>query len=319
MEYRTLIVRRAALRMMLCAVSLFVCARAAASAQTSELREKDVRRAEKVLEKLLQLNEAAAGEDGAELRSVARKLYPGLFAAVAEMQPSDLKTDIDTAVYLYEAAARGRAGESEVDCEGERPDVYRPLCLGLEEGTTRRLLAAKARLHTRWAEAVVKSYRGATDAETARLVSEMKAARANELDLAARVALELRSLEGAEHLERDDATKVSADKLSAEFDDALARAGALLYWMPRSPVYYQLSAAWRGYKDGLFWYQKVQSSKSMVVSAANGFQSDPLRDLRLDAQQVGHTAAANWRTAAKYTRLAEQGLRPAVAATPDKK
>lgn len=321
--------RSTALRLLLCAFCLCGSARATlgqgAGAETFAPQEKDVRRAEKVLDKLRPLVEAAALDDDAELRRLARKLYPGLFATVAEMRPSDLKTDLDTVVYLYEALSRARADEVEqaADCERERPDVYRPLCRGLAGGPRRRLLAAKARLHARWAEAVVKSHRGAGDAEAARLVSEMRAARANDLRIAARVARELKSLEGAvepatsyaDYLERGDAAKVSFERLDAEFADALSRAGALLGWLPRSPVRYQLSAAWRSYRDGLFWYQKVKAAGRKVVSAAAaGFEHDPLRELRLDASQVGYTAAANWRAAAKYTRLAESSLPPAAVA-----
>ena len=311
---------------MLCVVCMCGAARSAcgqgAGAETFAPHEKDVRRAEKILERLRPLGEAAAIDDDAELGRLARKLYPGLFVAVAEMRPSDLKTDLDTAVYLYETVSRARAGEGEqtADCERERPDVYRPLCDGPAGGSKRRLLAAKARLHARWAEAVVKTHRGAGDEEAALLVSEMKAARANDLRIAAHVARELKTLEGtvepassyADYLERGDAAKVSFERLEAEFADVLSRAGALLGWLPRSPAHYQLTAAWRSYKDGLFWYEKVKGSGRKVVSAAAaGFERDPLQELRLDASQVGYTAAANWRTAAKYTRLAESSLPPA--------
>jgi hypothetical protein len=52
---------------------------------------------------------------------------------------------------------------------------------------------------------------------------------------------------------------------------------------------------------------KLRQSKSLVVSA-NNFQPDPLKDLRLDAKQVTAAATANWMSAMKYTRLAEQSL-----------
>jgi hypothetical protein len=284
-----------------------------------ELRERDVRRAEKVLEKLRLLDEAAESrEGGGDFRGLARKFYPGLFVAVADLRPSDLKTDLDTAVFLYEALGRARsaAGESAADCEGERPGLYLPLCRGLRGGTVRQLLLAKARLHARWAEAVVKTQRGAGDGETARLVSEMKAARALDLRIAARVSEELKSLEGmvslsptyADYQEQRAGPKVSFEKLDAGFADALGRAGVLLGWMPRSPAYYYLARACRSYADGLFWYRKVHGSRKKVVSAAAGFERDPLEDLRLDADHVGYAAVSNWKTAARYTRLAEHSL-----------
>lgn len=286
---------------------------------TRTLREKDVRRAEKVLEKLRLLGEAAAAREGASaLRGLTRQLYPGLFVTVAEMRPSDLKTDLDTAAFLYAEAGRtwAAAGDTPADCERERPDLYLPLCLTLDGRTARELLLAKARLHARWAAAVVRKYGGAVDAETSRLLSEMKGARAHDALIAARVVEALKSLEGmvntpatyGDYLERPAAAKVSFERLDAGFADALGRAGVLLGWMPRGPAYYQLSGARRSYRDGLYWYGKVHASRTMVVSAAAGFTRDPLKDLRLDAGQVGHAVVANWKTAAKYTRLAEQSL-----------
>jgi hypothetical protein len=112
----------------------------------------------------------------------------------------------------------------------------------------------------------------------------------------------------ADYQEQRTAAKVSFEKLDAEFADALGRAGVLLGWMPRSPTYYHLSRARRSYVDGLFWYRKVHASRKMTVSAAAGFERDPLEDLRLDAGHVGYTVVVNWKTAAKYTRLAEQSL-----------
>lgn len=312
----------AAARALLCLVCLFGGALAsrgqtAAAVERPVLREKDVQRAEKVAEKLRRLGEAAQ-ENEAGFRGLARKLYPGLLITISDMRPSDLKTDLGTAAFLYEDAGRAwsSAGSTAVDCERERPDLYRPLCLSLGDGTARRLLLAKARLHLRWADAVIKTYRGEGDAETRRLLSEMNAAREQDLLIAARVSEALKSLEGiittsptyADYLERRVLTKVSFEKLDAEFADALGRAGVLLGWLPRSHSYYCLTSAWRSYRDGLFWYRKVHGSGKMVVSAAAGFERDPLKESRLDAGQVGYTVAVNWRKAAKYTRLAEQSV-----------
>ncbi len=315
--------RATAVRSLLYAVCLFGCAQMSrvqtTAAERPALREGDVRKAEKVLAKLRLLADAAAAQGGeAGFRRLARKFYPGLFVTVADMRPGDLQTDLATAAFLYEDAVRAWSprGNSAADCEGERPDVYRPLCLGLGGGTKRRLLLAKAQLHARWAEAVVKAYRGEGDAETSRLLAEMKAARAQDALIAARVSEALKSLEGmvntpsnyADYLEHRGVARVSFERLDAEFADALGRAGALLGWMPRSPVYYCLSSAWRSYRDGLSWYRKVHGSGKMVVSAAAGFERDPLTELRLGAEQVGYTVVVNWKQAAKYTRLAEQSL-----------
>lgn len=286
-------------------------------AATPSLREKDVRRAEKVLAQLRLLDEAAARDDGEALRARSAKLYPGLFVAVADMRESDLKTDLDTAVYLYERVVRTwlAAGSASSDCAGERPDIYLPLCLDQRGRTARGLLLAKARLHARWAEAVVKTFGGRGDADTSGALSEMKAARENDLLIAARIVGALKTLEEvvnvpathAEYQERGTASAVSFHKLEADCSDALDVARALLSWLPRSPTFYRLSNARRGYSDGLFWHRKVYQSKKLSVSA-NAFAPDPLQALRLDANQVGYAVVVNWKSALKHTRLAEQSL-----------
>lgn len=316
---------RSATRAALCAAGLIgfalnvLAAGAPGTAATPALREKDVRRAEKVVAKLGLLDGAAAsGEDAKAYHALAAKLYPGLFVTVADMRESDLKTDLDTAVFLYAKVGRTwfAAGASKADCERERRDIYLPLCLDLRGGTARQLLLSKARLHARWAEAVVKNYRGEGDAETPRvLVAAMKAARENDLMVAARVVETLKPLERlvnayptyADYQEGRAASKVSFDRLDGEFADALNIASLLLASMPRSPAFYLLTNARDSYRDGLFWYRKVHQSRKLTVSAS-AFERDPLRDLRLNADQVGYTVVVNWRTAVKYTRLAEHSL-----------
>lgn len=282
------------------------------------LREKDVRRAEKIVAKLRLLDEAAAARDGArEFRGLAAKFYPGLFMSVADMRRSDLKTDLDTAVFLYAEVGRVwfTAGNSPADCGRQRRDIYLPLCLELRGGTTRQLLLSKARLHTRWAAAVVKNYRGEPDAETLRSLAAMRAARDGDSLIAARAVEALKALERlvnavptyADRGGQRASSGAGFDYPEGEFGDALQCAGALIHSLPRGPAYYSLSNAWRSFKDGQFWHRKVYQSKKLVVSA-NGFERDSLEDLRLDAAQVSHTVSANWEAAIRYTRLAEQSL-----------
>jgi hypothetical protein len=297
----------------------FACRAAAASvsADAAEIHDADARRAEKVLSKLRLLHEAAEADDAAAYRALTSKLYPGLFITVAEMRPSDLSTDLSTAVFLADNLGRTwfEAGGDVADCQSERPDIYAPLCAALRGGTVRQMLLAKSRLHARWAEAVLRSYRGEADAETARTLAEMNAARANDALIAARVVETLRPLEGlrqpskadANRGQRFDASALSSDNPAEEFAEALRNAGALLAWMPRSPTFFQLSNARQAYADGLWWQSKARQSKSLVISA-NNFQPDPLKDLRLNAEQVTAAATANWVSALKHTRLAEQSI-----------
>jgi hypothetical protein len=297
----------------------FTCRAAVASvsADATAIQNGDARRAEKILAKLRLLHEAAEADDAHAYRALTSKLYPGLFITVAEMRPSDLSTDLSTAVFLAESLGRTwfAAGADVADCRSERPDIYAPLCAALRGGTVRQMLLAKSRLHAHWAEAVLRNYRGEADAETARALAEMNAARANDALIAARVVEALRPLEGllqppksdANRGQRFNASALSSDNPDAEFAEALRDAGALLAWMPRSQTFYQLSNARQAYADGLWWQSKARQSKSLVISA-NNFQPDPLKDLRLNAKQVIASATANWMSAVKHTRLAEQSL-----------
>ena len=129
----------------------------------------------------------------------------------------------------------------------------------------------------------------------------MNAARANDALIAERVVEALRPLEslaqtgegGGERRARFKATSASTDNTDKEFTEALREAGVLLGWMPRSPIFYQLSAAREAYADGLWWRSKARQSKRLTISA-NNFQPDPLEAMRLNAEQVSAAAASNW-------------------------
>jgi len=289
---------------------------ASVSADANAINEADARKAEKVLAKLRLLHDAAEAEDANAFRALASKLYPGLFRTVAELRPSDLSTDLSTAVFLADELGRKwfGAGAATADCGSERPDIYAPLCAALHGGTVRQVLLAKSRLHARWAEAVLRSHKGEADTETLRALMEMKTARANDALIAARIVEALRPLErlarsgeDGERRARFEASPKSSNNAGALSEEALREASALLAWMPRSPVFYQLSNAREAYADGLWWHGRARQAKSLLVNA-NNFQPDPLEALRLNATQVSVAAEANLMSAAKRVRLVEQTL-----------
>jgi hypothetical protein len=279
----------------------FACRGADAAARAGEqvVSDGDVRKAEKMLAKLRLLHEAADAGDTDAYHRLAAQMYPDLFVKAAGLRPGDLSTDLSTAVFLAEQLGRtwGAAGAATAVCQSERPDIYRPLCLGLRDDTVRGLLLAKSRLHARWAAAVVRSHKGDANEETARALREMAAARANDILIAARVVETLRPLEG---MSRDSAA-------DGECAEALRVAGWLLEWMPRGQTYYRLSGAQQAYADGLSWQRKVSQSKRLVVSVKS-FAPDPLKVLDLDAGQAGAAAAANRKAAARLTRLTALSL-----------
>ncbi|HEX7314711.1 MAG TPA: hypothetical protein VF297_12370 [Pyrinomonadaceae bacterium] len=277
-------------------VLAFACRDAAATTGKQDIGDGDARQAERILEKLRLLHEAADTGDAGAYRKLVSKFYPDLFVKVAELRAGDLSTDVSTAVFLAEQLGRTwPASGVAADCRGERPDIYQPLCGGLRDGTARELLLAKSRLHARWAEALLRDRRGEANAETVHALTEMTAARANDKLLAALVIKTLRPLEAL------------TSNSDVEFAEALREAETLLAWMPRSPTFYQLLSAREAYRDGRWWHDKARGAKSLVVSARN-FAPDPLEAMRLNAEQVSAAATANWLSAAKHTRLAEQSL-----------
>lgn len=287
---------------------------AAPPAGTQAINDADVQKAEKVLAKLRLLYDAAAADDAAAYRRLASKFYPDLFVKVAELRPCDLSTDLSTAVFLAEQLGRtwSAAGETVADCPGARPDIYQPLCRVLRGGTVRQLLLAKSRLHARWAEAVLRESRGEADAETARALAEVRAARANDRLIAALVLKALSTLEGLPPTSSPSPARLGGlDEPNAQVTEVLSEVDTLLAWMPRGPTFYHLLNARDAYRDGLWWHDRARRAKGLVISAKS-FAPDPLRELRLDAEQVSATARANWQSAAKHTSLAQQLLsRPA--------
>lgn len=290
--------------------------RDAAAAGERTLSDGDVRKAEKVLTKLRLLYEAADADDAVAYRKLASKLYPDLFVKAAELRTGDLSIDISTAVFLAEQLGRtwSAAGATPADCRDERPDIYQPLCLDLHNGTVRELLLAKSRLHARWAEAMLRESRGEADAETVRALAEVRAARENDQLIAAHIVETLRLLEATPRpseadgiRKRFDAPASRAGLADGDFAKALRGAGSLLTWLPRSPTFNHLLGARDAYRDGLWWQDKARQTKSLVISAKS-FAPDPLKDLRLNSEQVSATAQANWKLASRHTRLAEQYL-----------
>jgi hypothetical protein len=169
-------------------VCLFVSAGRAAHAapRYQALGGKDLKKAESILSKLRRLEETTASGDSDSFDRAAGRLYPGIFAKVSGLRDGDLKTDLATAVSLYESAFRIRreGGGPPPDCSRELRDSYSRLCRETPGGDPVRLLRAKARLHASWAEMELRYARGDRDAETLDAMSLIRAERGTDLALA---------------------------------------------------------------------------------------------------------------------------------------
>jgi hypothetical protein len=307
-------------------VCLFInCAQARAAGPASVERaaapSAEARRAERLIAKLRQIERA--GDDFDAFREAFERLYPGLFDEAAGLREGELKTDLSSAVFLYEAAYRlWRAGDARrAACQDEPRDLYRSLCLAQGGPTRAQLLRAKARLHTRWAEAVVVHAAGRRDAATLDALDAMRRERALDTALAARAVGALRSLgvfvraypSLADFEEGGTLADVSVEEFSARAREAFGTIDHALAALPRGPVRQSIQNARNSYRDGLFWWRKSAPRRAHTVRADALDAPDPLDAADLDASAAAYTVVLNWRGASRYTDRAEQLIR---ASTP---
>jgi len=280
--------------------------------------DKDARRAETVVAKLRLLDAADASGDAGAYRKAAGKLFPGLFVSVSELRDGDLKTDLSTAVSLYESAlrARGRA----TDCERELRESYFRLCRE-NAGDRASLLVAKARLHERWAEAELNYMRGERDAATLDTLAQVRAERNTDISLAAEALRALKELAGrvndapgnkrlASSIEqRTSSSDESSKRLAESFSDPLEEIDRILASLPRGTTYLLLGNARDAFRDGLYWQLKTLPASSLVVNANSFADPNPLRQVDLDPDAAARAAADNLRAAQKFIRRAEEELK----------
>jgi hypothetical protein len=249
------------------------------------LREKDVRRAERILAKLSDF-EQAQSEVVDNGKRASRKIPGELFAEVASLRQSDLKTELTTLLFLYD----------------ELP--------GKELNSS--YILAKARLHAHWARAMVNEHRGIKDGATISALEEMRSARRDDLRLCEEAVDALKTLENevyeysslAEFEEHGRLARVSFEQLSLDVSRVLQKVDRVLDSLPRGPLFYPLYHARNAYSDGLFWWQKTHRRSEMVVNVNSFNAPDEMKASSIDHDTVNYTVAINWRKAIRHTREA---------------
>jgi hypothetical protein len=286
------------------------------NAPSLNLKEKEIKKGAELIAKLRLLEELTDNApDFKTYGALMNKLSPNLFIKASELAESDLKTDLVTAIFLYDEALR-RYNEPEraekTVCLDEARVTYRKLCANAQNKTVHELLWAKARLHTSWAMAVINYNRGAKDDATIAALKEMQTERANDLMFGEQAAKTLQALEKEvcaytslrEFEEHGSLAHVSFDQLSQDVADALPVVDRSLRSLPRSPLFYALYHARNSYLDGLFWWRKTYRQKEMVVNVSSFTEADELKSTRMDSSVVNYTVAINWRKAINHTREA---------------
>ncbi|PYS49424.1 MAG: hypothetical protein DMF68_09935, partial [Acidobacteria bacterium] len=298
---------------------LFVCSLASLDAYggTAQhaLREREIKKGANIIAKLRRIEQLTeVAPDFESYKELIAKLYPDLFIEAADLREGDLKTDLTTAVFLYDEALQKfhDSDRAELNCKDEMRAVYAKLCASPQNNTTPKMLWARARLHTRWAVAVVDYNLGIRDAATTQTIDEMERERARDLALAEKAVETLKALEQEvcaysslrEFEEKKALATVPFERLSKDVEDALLKVDLILNDLPRSPLFYSLYHARNSYCDGLFWWQKSYRQKEMVVNVNHFNRPDELKTLNLDASTVNYTIAINWRNAINHTRQA---------------
>ena len=296
--------RRVVLLTLLCLL-VFAGRVAHASAQGRAPGNKELKKAEALLSKLRRLEEAAPGPDSFERG--ARKLYPGLYAGVSALRDGDLKTELSTAVALYESALRAGLEGGAPDCAREMREAYARLCR--EASDRAGLLRAKARMHARRAEARLLYARGERGGATLETLSAIPAERATDCALAEEAIYVL------EGLVTDAGDGVRAGRAPANprgrvenLAGRLEQLDRILASLPRDRERQLLREARDAFRDGLYWRLKAAPALSLVVDANSFSEHGALPRLDLRADAAARAALANLRAALKFIGKAKEEL-----------
>ncbi|HWW74805.1 MAG TPA: hypothetical protein VNZ44_05370 [Pyrinomonadaceae bacterium] len=260
----------------------------------------DLKKAEALLSNLRRLEEAA--DAPGSLQKTAAKLYPGLYAKVSGLREGDLKTDLATAVALYESALRARV-EVEggaPDCAREMREAYARLCR--EASGRASLLRAKARLHARRAEVELLYARGDRADATLGAVAAIRAERDTDRALAEE------ALHVLEELAADARDDGRAESRSVNFRGRLTQLDRILASLPRDRARGLLGGAREAFRDRLYWRLKAAPARARVVDANSFTEPGALPRLGLTADDADAAARANLRAALKFIRKAKEAM-----------
>jgi hypothetical protein len=262
--------------------------------------KKDLKRAEAVLSKLRRLEEANGQE---AFVKAARKFYPELYTKVSALHEGSLKTELTTAVVLYETSLRAARQGGAPDCSRELRESDARLCFEMFAGGRAAFLRAKAARHVSRAEAELLYAHGERDAATLDTVALIRAERDTDRAMLSDALQSLKELIAASS---------SSDKARPTFDAAgrLEAIDRILASLPRDRPCQLLREARDAFRDGLYWQLKAAPALALVIDASSFTPRGELPRLGLRADDATRTAQANLRTALKFISRAEEELKP---------
>jgi len=291
---------------------------APAQIDSSSLSAKQLTKAENVIVQLEQINAIVANRDFAGYKARVRKLFDSTQGTVSNLPEGDLKTDIATAIYLYESAAvdlnHFEAPESAASkCAIEKPGAYRRLC-DSSLGSRRDLLFAKARLHVMWARAGIELHK--TGRSDSGRPGDREAERENDRALARSVISSLKILESevvvynslGEFEASSTLVRVPVERFTSDLQKVSADVELILSWLPQNKLKNELANALSSYQDGGLWWRRVYQPRVIDVS---NLVSPEIRTPSDTAylSTVPYTVAINWRQGSKYLKRAEDTMK----------
>ena len=136
----------------------------------------------------------------------------------------------------------------------------------------------------------------------------------DEMVLAARSMLALKRLEKdvlvyrslGDFVANGKLAKVSYQAFRNDLNEVTAEVEPILSRLPQSKLKAELGNALASYRDGEFWWQKIDQPRVVNVSALTStrYRSSPSDDAFVDT--IPYTVTIHWRQANRYLRRAEQ-------------
>jgi hypothetical protein len=255
-----------------------------------------------------------------EYRAAVRRTSANLKGKLIRLPEGDIKTDLLTALSLYERVLSDwqelcQQQPLESRCANEKGCAELSLCQS-GSGLQKESLWMKARRRTAWARAVIYAGEGQRDEALPCVLREMRAERELDLMSARKALAALRELQDDVIVYRslgEFETGRSLARVSFEsFTDHLRRISPLVKHMlarlPENRLKVELRNALLSYLDGGFWWSKVY--RPAVINVSGGRFADGERPLieRAYLQADLYTVAINWRQGSQHLKRAEEML-----------
>ena len=287
-----------------------------------KLSERQQAKTEHLIGKLEQLGILASqNPQYDEYLDRVRKLSGGIKEEADKLPESDIKTDLLTALYLYERVLSGwnkleRQGPLESRCASEREDADPYLCQNTN-GSQRVWLWSRARRHTNWARASLYAGKSLNNDALANEVRVMREERKLDVMLAQKALESLKELQGevivyrslGEFEEGRSLARVSFESFTTHLHKTSPVVKHLLSLLPENRLKSELRNALLSYMDGGFWWSKVYSPAVINVSGGSFAEGEPTRLDKAYLSTDLYTVAINWRQGSEHIKRAEDLLK----------